>query len=522
MRPSLVLLAVFAAARAAPVADAAPPDAPPPADPEPLQPASPDDPAPDQPAPDASSEHTADQPTETTPEEPEVPLIFIERIEITGNTTTGDDIIRRALTIQVGDVLHADDQRLTEAKFKVLALGYFRSATVAMSRGTERGKVIVKIDVVERGTLALNRLWFGTNDITPWWLGADVTERNLFGLGIAVSGAFIYAGHNDEVLNSRSQWAGEIRVSDASLFGSSLGANGSVTLVHGSEPYRVSGVAADTGPSTQNAFDYRRFGLRGGITYDLTPLSRFSASLRAENISAELPVTPTLTLPGSDGQMKGIDLHLAGLSSNVVTLDLGFDRDTRPDPVLPHSGSRITIAAELSTQLIGSSYDFTGFFARYEHWWPVRGDKQAVGIRLNGGLIVGDADRFDRIYIADVDRILTPRALGLVLSTAKPIGVTGRQDKPIYGDLGGSAAIEYTGELFRSSTNDTSIKRIYGGDVFFGAGIWGLAERNDLLLRDRGVIDSLPIDLFVDVGFRIDTDVGVFEITLSNALGRFR
>ncbi|HEV7553925.1 MAG TPA: BamA/TamA family outer membrane protein [Kofleriaceae bacterium] len=502
MRHALVLLAVIAviavvaqtrSATAAPD-DQGPPD-------------KESTPAPDQPA---------TPPPDDQPEEPDVPLIFIERIDITGNTTTADEIIRRALPIDVGDVLHADDQRLTELKFKVLALGYFRSVTVAMTKGTERGKIVVKIDVTERGTIALNRLWFGTNSLSPYWLGADVTERNLLGLGIAVSGAFVYASHGD-VEGSRSQWAGEIRASDASLVGSPLGVNASITLVHGSEPYRVSGADDDTGASTQNAFSYRRFGVRGGLTYDVTPLSRVSANLRAENISAALPVAPTQVLP--DGRVTSIDLHLAGNDSDVVTTELGFDRDTRPDPVLPHTGGRITIAAELGTQLIGSSYDFAAFYGRYEHWWPFREDKHALGLRLAGGLVIGNAPRFDRIYIADVDRLLTPRALGLVLSTAGPLDLLGtRSDKPSYGDLGASATIEYTIQLFRG----TGKNRIYGGDLFFGAGVWGLAERNDLVLRDTSLWKSLPVDLFGDAGVRLDTDVGVFELTIANALGRLR
>jgi len=36
------------------------------------------------------------------------------------------------------------------------------------------------------------------------------------------------------------------------------------------------------------------------------------------------------------------------------------------------------------------------------------------------------------------------------------------------------------------------------------------------------VIDALPIDLYADAGIRLDTDIGIFELTLANALGRVR
>jgi outer membrane protein assembly factor BamA len=168
------------------------------------------------------------------------PVITIEAIEVFGNTTTQTELIRRTLPIAPGDVIHASDKRLRDARFKVLALGFFRDVTLGMRKGTARGQVIVDVRVIERGTVVLNRLWFGTSNISPYWVGADIGQRNLLGLGVAVGGGFIYAPHGD-VEGSRDQWAGEVRAADPSLFGTRWGANAAFTLVHGSEAYRVAG-----------------------------------------------------------------------------------------------------------------------------------------------------------------------------------------------------------------------------------------------------------------------------------------
>jgi len=134
----------------------------------------------------------AAQPEEQAEDEPlheddEIgPLIFIEAIEITGNTATQSEIIRRALPIQPGDIVHSSDRRLRDTRFKVLALGYFRDVTLAMRKGSARGQVILEIHVVERGTFVLNRLWFGTNSYSPYWFGTDVGERNLLGMGVSI------------------------------------------------------------------------------------------------------------------------------------------------------------------------------------------------------------------------------------------------------------------------------------------------------------------------------------------------
>jgi hypothetical protein len=52
--------------------------------------------------------------------------------------------------------------------------------------------------------------------------------------------------------------------------------------------------------------------------------------------------------------------------------------------------------------------------------------------------------------------------------------------------------------------------------------MWGLAENADLRARDASVWRALPIDLYADAGIRLDTDIGVFELTIANALGRLR
>lgn len=442
------------------------------------------------------------------------PVILIEAINITGNTATQTELIRRALPINPGDILHASDRRLRDSRFKVLALGYFRDVTLTMSKGSARGQVVLEIHVIERGTFVLNRLWFGSNSVSPYWFGADVGERNLLGLGIAIGGGVIYAA-DGHIAGDRAQWAGELRASDTSLYGSRWGANGSLTLVHGSEPYRISGTDGDQAAQFR-AFPYRRFGGRLGVTYDATELSRISGGIRIEAVDTELPVAPTRTLP--DGRVTGIDLHLDPGESRVVTAGIGFDRDTRPDPILPHAGNRLTANAEVGSAALGGSYDFATLFAREEQWWPIT-PHTALGIRLAGGVVIGAAPRFDRIHISDVDHMLTPRALGIVLSNASPLDILGtKPEKPSYGEVGGSATLELTRELFRGSGKN----RVYGGDWFIGAGLWGLAQTGELTLRDRGIWRSLPVDVYADAGLRIDTDVGVFELTISNALGRVR
>lgn len=508
--PVVIVIAVAVAAIPAAAQAPTPTQAPEAPDPRPAAPGA----APNAAAPDAPPEPPPAEPLSSDGEFG--PLLLIERIDVVGNTATQEEVIRRALPIEPGDVLRASDRRLREARFKVLALGFFRDVTLAMNKGRARGQVIIEVRVVERGTVVLNRLWFGTTSLSPYWVGADVGERNLLGLGVAVGAGFIYAAEGGPA-GARPQWALELRAADPSVLGTRWGAHGSFTLVRGSEAYRVAGEGGDPSDEEQRAFPYRRFGIRAGTTYNASALTRLSAGIRAEQLDATLPIAPTRALP--DGRVVALDLRLDPGTSHVMSASFGFDRDTRPDPILPHSGGHLAFGAELGTVLFGGDYQFASLFGRYEHYWPLFGARHAIAIKLAGGVVIGGAPRFDRIHIADVNRMLTPRALGLVLSTAGPLDLLGtRPDKPPYGDLGGSASLEYAVQLFRGR----GAKRVYGGDLFFGVGVWGLAEDADLRARDASVWSSLPIDLYADVGIRLDTDIGVFELTIANALGRLR
>jgi len=428
------------------------------------------------------------------------PVLTIERIDLHGNHDTADRVILAALPIQVGDVIRAGDPRLTTARFKVLGLGFFRDVALELRRGSERGKIIIDIAVEERGTVVLNRLWFGTSATSPWWFGADVDQRNFLGLGIGVGGGAVYAGATD-IVGARDQWAAELRVFDSSIRGSRWGVMASFTMVQASEPYRVAGPYDGTAHADFNAMSYRRIGDRVAATYALSPLSRIIIGARGELVHAELPAAPMRML--GDGTFVPVPLDLKPGDSRVVSASVGYDKDTRPDPALPREGWHFASSVELGSSVLGGSYDFATILARYDRWWPVA-RTQAIAVRLSGGVVLGDAPRFDRIYAGDIDRMVTPRALGLVVApnTSKELLGTGLGGVQ-YGDAGGSAVVEWSNQLWRGG------KHIYGGDIFVGGGLWAL---------DGGT--GVPIDLVLDAGLRVDTDIGIFELSIANALGR--
>jgi hypothetical protein len=498
--------------------DTSSPDATPPGDETPLDGATPPDPVGDPAATPADATAIG---IDVDPDDEFGPVLVIERVDITGNKSTAGRVIRRALPIVAGDVVRAGDARLRNARFKLLALGFFRDVNLALARGSAHGRVVLTVTVLERGTIVLNRLWFGSSTSSTYWLGADVSERNLFGTGVGLGLGAVYAGRGD-IAGSRDQWATELRLGTSAIAGTRWGAFGTISVHHGSEPYRIAGALDDDDDVNFAAFDYHRRGARVGATFDLTALMRVTTSYRFELVDAELPVAPTRTT--ETGAIVPVDLHLEPGRSRVMTVAVALDRDTRPDPVLPHDGTRFKIGAELGAGMLGGSYDFVSLLASYETWWPMRSGKHALGLRINGGVIIGDAPRFDRLHMGDINRMVTPRAVGLAVSLGSAPDFLGTrpEDEP-YGEVGGSAVVEYAIRLWRGGTKRGGKaigSRLYGGDLFFGAGVWSLADRDDFRVRAGSVRDALPIDLLFDAGLRVDTEIGIFELTIANALGR--
>jgi len=440
------------------------------------------------------------------------PNVVVERIEVVGNTATSESVIVRAVPVAVGQTLRVGDPRLADAKYQVLSLGFFRSVEARLKRGSARGRVVLEIRVEERGTLILEQFFLGTTETSPFWAGIDATERNFLGTGFTVGGA-VLATTRTRIEGGQPQRSFQLRVSRGGLGNGRFSLFGLGTYMDVSEPYRVRGKFDDGGRENFAALNYKRIGGRFGAAWSLTPWHRLSVVGRAEGVDADRPVVATRT--DSLGVATGVELHLRPDFSRVVTGALAYDHDTRSHPILTVSGSRLRLQAEIGSQLLGGSYDYGTLLAKYQHWWPLGSDKHILSLHLTGGLVVGDAPVFERLYVGDLNRLLAPRLLGLIVSTVPPRDYLGlNTDEAPYGEVGGVAQAQYAYRLFRSSGF------VYGGDLFWGVGLWTLADSEQLRARDQSLFQALPVGLFVDAGLRIDTELGIFELSLANAIGR--
>lgn len=108
------------------------------------------------------------------------PRVFVERIDIEGNTTTLDRVVRQQFRTVEGDPFNPREIR--QSADRVRALGYFETADVNTREGSTEDSVIVDVDVVETTTGSLN---FGVAYSTGDGPGLSVgyTQTNLLGRG---------------------------------------------------------------------------------------------------------------------------------------------------------------------------------------------------------------------------------------------------------------------------------------------------------------------------------------------------
>lgn len=110
----------------------------------------------------------------------ESPRIFIERIDITGNSRTLDQVIRREMMVVEGDPFNRT--KLKKSEQRIRDLGYFKEINFKTVQGTRPDTAVVVIDVQEQSTGELSiGAGFSTND-GPL-ANLIIRERNLLGRG---------------------------------------------------------------------------------------------------------------------------------------------------------------------------------------------------------------------------------------------------------------------------------------------------------------------------------------------------
>jgi len=110
----------------------------------------------------------------------EGPRVYVERINISGNTRTLDKVIRREFRLAEGDAFSTAKVRRSQERLR--ALGFFEKVDVSAAPGSAPDKTNLEVQVVEQSTGDIS---FGAGYSSTAGIVGDIAikERNLLGKG---------------------------------------------------------------------------------------------------------------------------------------------------------------------------------------------------------------------------------------------------------------------------------------------------------------------------------------------------
>ncbi len=442
----------------------------------------------------------------------------IERIEVVGRETVAleriDAILEQA-GLSAGTVLEVPgDRRVRIARARLAETGYFRRVTLRLRPAGEPGSVVLVVELEERLSVSVTRVHAASSKLTPFHGGLTVVERNFLGKGVWLGGGFVW-GTLPRIPRARRQQAYRLFAEVPRLPNAPLGVLGSVFLVSASEPYRVAGPLDDPDPDLFSAFDYDRIGASLGLSFPVVVGLDIGVEYRFERVDATLPNDPKRLSP--DGGEVPVDLHMLDGARRHTVLQVSLTWDGRSQAYRLGKGGRIAMDLHLGSPGLGSEYEYLRFVAGggytfrlpWGHW---------VTPSVTAGQLVGRAPRFELFYAGDLSDWTPGREEGLLYSTRNPIDVFGtRIDERTFGNLFGVLDVEYVWPVFRRRR----IRWIYGGDLFLSLGTFTIAGDRAQRAADRAAGRPVaPFGLRANFGLRLDTPLGVVDLSVGNILRR--
>lgn len=406
--------------------------------------------------------------------------LFIEALEIIGNDKTLRETILARISVQVGDLI--DEEAIEESRLRLLGTGFFRKVNFSLRRGSQRGRVLLLIEVEERNTILLDELFLGYSKVSPLFGGLGLAETNFLGRGVTVAGGFVLG---------RDRRSVQLRTFAPGLFRTPLQLSASAILLEGLE---VLDDADLNGPS----LSYRRLGGTLGFGFRVGVAQRVSLSYRLESVRAE-------RLPNLDPAILRRAPSIQFDDSVLSTLTARFERDTRDDPFMPTQGNRLAISAEVGTALIGSTYEFSKYTVELSQAFLLFGE-HSLELHLFSGMVQGQTPFFNQFFISDFayfawNRDSLPRNAQLNLSESND-----------YDDLIASAGAVYGVPLLHGED------LLYRMWAYAGVELTATASLDELQedATGRGTGGTVPLSF--DIGVKFDTFIGNFTLSASYML----
>lgn len=400
------------------------------------------------------------------------PRIFVERIDIEGNTTTLDRVVRRQFPMAEGDPFNPREIR--QAAERIRALDFFSNSEVEAREGSTPNQVVIDVNVEEQPTGSLS---FGGSYSASDGFGVVVNfvERNFLGRGQTLGFDFSTA-------------------EDAQRYGINfvepafLGRDVAFGL-------RVSYAETDSGYTT---FDGERFGIQPSLTFPVSENSRLRLSYFFEDAKMKERDPP------ENGAVIGNEIAVGKQSTSSIGYTYTFD--SRATGLNPNAGVLLQFGQEFAG--IGGDNTFIRSTAKVIGERKFFNEEITLRATLEGGALNwsdGTNRALDRFLVSpSIMRGFEPGGIG-------PRDLSVRDDDPLGGNY--YVVARFEAEFPIGLPDEYGIT----GALFYDVGnYWNLDDVD----TSGGVVVGENGSYRHVVGFSIlwDSVVGPLRFNFSNAV----
>jgi outer membrane protein insertion porin family len=415
----------------------------------------------------------------------ESPRVFVERIDINGNTLTQDKVVRREFRLNEGDAFNSIQVKRTAERIK--SLGYFQEELeVEQAQGSTPDRIVLTTNVEEKATGELS-LSAGFSSIENFIFQGSIRQRNFRGLGQELRTNISYSSYSKSA---------EIGFTEPYLFDRSIAISGDIfrrdlnSFNFFNNERNTTYEQATTGGQIRvgvpiNEFLY--FQGRYGLNYDDISLDQNSFFTDPDG-SGPLPSACDPILAGR---------FLCDAIGSRVTSSIGYtllydDRDNR---IRPTRGQSFGISQDFAG--LGGSVKYVKTRVNADKYFRLFGNF-VLGLSLEGGYIHplenrgSAADGIDDVRLTDRFYLGEPQMRGFDIR-----GVGPRVQRVFFtGEVVNGVAVN-TPNLDRNQIQDDAI----GGRFYY----LGRAEVQIPLGSGAKELGLRP-SVFVDIG-------SVFDVT---------
>ncbi|MEM6826729.1 MAG: outer membrane protein assembly factor BamA [Pseudomonadota bacterium] len=303
----------------------------------------------------------------------QAPRVYVERVDVNGNTLTQDKVIRREFRLSEGDAFNSIGVQRTTARIN--SLGYFQeNFEVSQVQGSAPDRIILEANIEEQPTGEL-QFSAGFSSIEQFILAASIRQRNFRGRGQTIGLSVNYSQFSSQA---------QISFTEPYLFDRNISA--------GLDIYRRDFSQFNLNNRDQTTFEQATTGFSARVGVPLTEYMSLIGSYTLNYDEVSLDEDAFFTDLDGDGVAECNPLvagrflcdalgerlsSILGLSLNYNSLNSAF-RPTR--------GQQISLSTEWAG--LGGDVEYLRFRGRARKFWGIGNSGFIFSLAAEGGTII--------------------------------------------------------------------------------------------------------------------------------------